>query len=88
MHENITADTLVARNTTPDIREKINPNDIILGHDAENTIGNAEETTRWLKDQHFRSIRLRHLQLPHAAQPTRIRKHPARRHHYPLTRPA
>ena len=31
---------------------------IILGHEAENTIGNAEETARWLAKEHYRSIRL------------------------------
>ena len=32
--------------------------DIMLGHYAQNTIGNAEETAHWLKQQHYTSIRL------------------------------
>ena len=32
--------------------------DIVLGHYAQNTIGNAEETAKWLKRQHYTSIRL------------------------------
>ena len=32
--------------------------DIVLGHYAQNTIGNAEETASWLKRQHYTSIRL------------------------------
>jgi uncharacterized SAM-binding protein YcdF (DUF218 family) len=32
--------------------------DIVLGHDAQNTIGNAEETSRWVKMQGYESIRL------------------------------
>jgi uncharacterized SAM-binding protein YcdF (DUF218 family) len=31
---------------------------IMLGHRAENTIGNAEETWHWLKSRHYRTIRL------------------------------
>ena len=31
---------------------------IILGHTADNTVGNAEETAAWLQAEDFRSIRL------------------------------
>jgi uncharacterized SAM-binding protein YcdF (DUF218 family) len=29
-----------------------------LGHDADNTVGNARETARWIRQQGFRSLRL------------------------------
>ena len=29
-----------------------------LGHEADNTLGNAEETARWIRSQGFRSLRL------------------------------
>jgi uncharacterized SAM-binding protein YcdF (DUF218 family) len=31
---------------------------IVLGHDAENTLGNAHETAQWIRQQGFRSLRL------------------------------
>ncbi|MGH7076412.1 MAG: YdcF family protein [Stellaceae bacterium] len=31
---------------------------IVLGHDADNTRGNAAETARWMHAQHFHSLRL------------------------------
>jgi len=31
---------------------------VILGHEAENTLGNARETARWIRSQGFRSLRL------------------------------
>src|SRR6516162_354264 len=31
---------------------------VILGHEAENTLGNAQETARWIRSQDFRSLRL------------------------------
>lgn len=31
---------------------------VVLGHSADNTVGNAVETAEWLKTQHFHSIRL------------------------------
>ncbi|HLY55685.1 MAG TPA: YdcF family protein [Stellaceae bacterium] len=31
---------------------------IVLGHAADNTIGNAVETARWLAEQHYHSLRL------------------------------
>jgi uncharacterized SAM-binding protein YcdF (DUF218 family) len=51
----------ILRKEPPDIRNSIeamhNP-PIALGHRAENTIGNAEETGRWLRNHHYQSIRL------------------------------
>lgn len=31
---------------------------VVLGHEANNTIGNARETARWIRSQGFRSLRL------------------------------
>jgi uncharacterized SAM-binding protein YcdF (DUF218 family) len=31
---------------------------IVLGHQADNTLGNAQETARWIRSQGFRSLRL------------------------------
>ena len=31
---------------------------VVLGHQADNTLGNAEETVRWMRSQGFRSLRL------------------------------
>jgi len=31
---------------------------IVLGHAADNTVGNAAETARWLGEEHYRSLRL------------------------------
>ena len=31
---------------------------IVLGHDADNTAGNARETARWMRQRHYRSLRL------------------------------
>ena len=31
---------------------------IALGHEADNTVGNAQETARWMRSQGFRSLRL------------------------------
>jgi uncharacterized SAM-binding protein YcdF (DUF218 family) len=31
---------------------------VVLGHDADNTFGNAQETARWMRSQGFRSLRL------------------------------
>ena len=61
VHDNITVAQLLARNATPQARETLLPiadRAIVLGHQAENTIGNAEETKRWLKSGHYKSIRL------------------------------
>ena len=61
VQDNITVEQLILRDATPEVRAKLSPiptNLIILGHDAENTIGNAEETKRWLESEQVRSIRL------------------------------
>ena len=61
VHENITLEQLITRNSTPEIREKLLPiahESIILGHEAENTIGNAEETLHWIKSEQCKSIYL------------------------------
>jgi uncharacterized SAM-binding protein YcdF (DUF218 family) len=60
VHENITAQSLL-RHAPDAIREKLEPTaarTIILGHRAENTIGNAEETARWLKSEGGKTILL------------------------------
>jgi len=31
---------------------------IVIGHEADNTFGNAQETARWIRSQGFRSLRL------------------------------
>lgn len=31
---------------------------VVLGHEADNTLGNAQETARWMRDQGFHSLRL------------------------------
>jgi uncharacterized SAM-binding protein YcdF (DUF218 family) len=31
---------------------------VVLGHEADNTLGNAQETARWMRGQGFRSLRL------------------------------
>ena len=31
---------------------------IVLGHAADNTFGNAHETASWMRDEHYRSLRL------------------------------
>ena len=31
---------------------------VVLGHSADNTLGNAIETAAWLREEHYRSIRL------------------------------
>ncbi len=43
---------------TPDVLHKLDSNDIILGHEAENTIGNAGETTKWLREEGYKTITL------------------------------
>jgi|CXWL01.1.fsa_nt_gi uncharacterized SAM-binding protein YcdF (DUF218 family) len=39
-----------------DTRKKINDSNIILGHQAENTIGNAEEIKQWLQTSNYKKI--------------------------------
>jgi len=60
VHDKTTAESML-RHAPPDIRLKLasfSPESIVLGHEAENTIGNAEETARWLHKEGFHSIRL------------------------------
>ena len=50
----------VIKNVPQDLRAAVayRTVDIVLGHYAQNTIGNAEETAGWLQRQHYKSIRL------------------------------
>ncbi len=60
VHDTTTEESML-RHSSGSVREKIAslPADsIVLGHEAENTIGNAEETSRWLKKEGYHSIRL------------------------------
>ncbi len=60
VHEAITESQLVQL-APPELRKKVTQMDegaITLGRQAWNTIGNAEETKRWLQDQHISSILL------------------------------
>lgn len=47
--KNVSIDDIL-RQAPVNIRKKISPEQIILGHQAENTIGNAQEVKEWLKD--------------------------------------
>ena len=61
VHENISTEQLITRNAAPAIRDHLlgmSKRSIILGHVAENTIGNAEETKEWAEKLHWKSIRL------------------------------
>lgn len=51
---------LVAHNATPRLRERLQAGEveIALGHVADSTRGNAEETARWIADEQIRSLRL------------------------------
>lgn len=49
--KNVTVQDIVNQ-ASAEIRREINKDKIILGHDAENTIGNAEEIKAWLKDHY------------------------------------
>lgn len=60
VHDTTSADSLL-RHAPAGIRAQLATlpdGSIILGHEAENTIGNAEETSRWLAKEGYRSIRL------------------------------
>lgn len=39
-----------------DVRKKINESDIVIGHQAENTIGNALEIKEWLEKSNYKKI--------------------------------
>jgi uncharacterized SAM-binding protein YcdF (DUF218 family) len=61
VHEKITAQELIDRNAPKEVRWKLRAlrsDIIIIGHEAENTIGNAQETKTWLAKQDISSIRL------------------------------
>ena len=60
VHDKTTTESML-RHATADVRAKLAalpPDSIVVGHEAENTIGNAEETERWLAKEHYHSIRL------------------------------
>ena len=60
VHEDISEQQLIDL-VPPDLHKKVihlGDNAITLGREAWNTIGNAEETKRWLKDQKIQSILL------------------------------
>lgn len=46
----------ILRQATNGSRKKISEKDIILGHQAENTIGNAQEIKDWLEKSNYRKI--------------------------------
>lgn len=61
VHDKSTPEALLRHVTSPELRAKLaegGSGTIVLGHEAENTIGNAEETSRWLKNENYHSIRL------------------------------
>ena len=53
--KDVTLDDVV-RQAQREVRGKINRNNIILGHQGENTIGNAEEIKEWLTDTNYKKI--------------------------------
>lgn len=53
--KDVTLDDVV-RQAQSEVRGKINRNNIILGHQGENTIGNAEEIKEWLKNTNYKKI--------------------------------
>jgi len=61
VHDKSTSEAILGHTTAPEIRMKLmtlGSESIVLGHEAENTIGNADETARWLKQEGYHSIRL------------------------------
>ena len=46
----------IIRQAPQDTRDIIKPSTITLGHTAENTIGNAEESSLWLQKKHYKTI--------------------------------
>lgn len=59
VHQNTMED--IMRHAAPDVKEKLTalgPQAITLGRQAENTIGNAQETSEWLKQEGYHSILL------------------------------
>ena len=60
VHDKTTTESMLSH-AQSNIRAKINAlpaESVVLGHEAENTIGNAEETKRWLAKEGYHSIRL------------------------------
>ncbi len=60
VHDN-TLPEIMQRRATGELRarlEALPQGTIVLGHEAENTIGNAEESARWVKKENVHSIRL------------------------------
>jgi uncharacterized SAM-binding protein YcdF (DUF218 family) len=55
--ERFTTDDIL-RHVSTALRQRLPAQAIFLGHTAENTIGNAEETARWLQKNHCKTIRL------------------------------
>ncbi|MEK6747095.1 MAG: YdcF family protein [Pseudomonadota bacterium] len=53
--KDVTLDDVI-RQAQNDIRGKINRQNIILGHQGENTIGNAEEIKGWIEKTSYRKI--------------------------------
>lgn len=53
--ENVTVSDILHQ-ATDNFSKKINKADIILGHEAENTIGNAQEIKNWLKNNPAHNI--------------------------------
>jgi uncharacterized SAM-binding protein YcdF (DUF218 family) len=60
VHDKTTTESMLSH-AHSDVRSKamqLPADAVVLGHEAENTIGNAEETQRWLNKQGYTSIRL------------------------------
>lgn len=55
--EDVTVSDII-RQAPKDARDVIDPGAIVLGHKAENTIGNAEETKHWLREKHYKTVLL------------------------------
>lgn len=62
VHDKSTTESILKHAVDPAIRARVvgidTNKDIVLGRQAENTIGNAEETRRWLDKEGYKSIRL------------------------------
>lgn len=55
VHHGSTLDQLLANQSVP---KALHDSAIILGHEAETTIGNADETQTWMKQEGYHSLRL------------------------------
>lgn len=63
VHDKSDMESILRHTMAPEIRMKLlfnrdSAQTIILGHEAENTIGNAEETRQWLQQEGYHTIRL------------------------------